>query len=64
MQRVKADSYREQSYAVRQAEDATRIFTLEKMQPSSIFRQVSHHSVAATMGESTPWFLEKEKNNR
>ena len=33
---------------------ATRVFTLKEMPPSSVFKQVSHHSVAAAMGDSTP----------
>ena len=33
---------------------ATRVFTLEEMPPSSVFKQVSNHSVAAVMGDDTP----------
>ena len=39
---------------------ATRVFTLEEMPLSCLFKKVSCHSVTAAMGDGTVWFLEEE----
>ena len=40
---------------------AMRVSTLEEISPSSVFKQVLHHSVAAAMGDCTLWFIEEEE---
>lgn len=44
--------------------DVTRIFMPEKMPPSSVFKQVSHQSVAAALGAVFRGFLRSKNNNQ